>query len=58
MEKHARVLLEDNGLPIIYHEKYNLKVLPYSMDRFQPMIPDKADRVYSLLKSTWLCVSV
>ena len=51
MEKYIKLQFDDNALPIVYHKNYNLKVLPYSMDRFQSMIPDKPEKVYSLLKS-------
>lgn len=53
MEKYCKVQFDGYGLPIVYHENYNLKVLPYSMHRFQPMIPDKAGKVYSMLKSVY-----
>ena len=52
MERYCKVQYGQNGLPIVYHKNYNLKVLPYSMDRFQPMIADKSEKVYySMLKS-------
>lgn len=50
MEKYIKVQFDDNTLPIVYHDNYNLQALPYSMDRFQPMIPDKPEKVYSMLK--------
>ena len=54
MVKYIKIRFADNGLPIVYHEKYNLKALPYSMNRFQPMIPNKAEEVYFILKSVLL----
>lgn len=57
MEKYCKVQFDGYGLPIVYHENYNLRVLPYSMHRFQPMIPDKAEKVYSILKSVYYVVS-
>ena len=52
MKKYIKIQFDENTLPIFYHKNYDLKVLPYSMDRFQSMIPDKPEKVYSLLKST------
>ena len=37
-------------VPVVYHDSYNLRLLPYSMNQLQLMIPDKPAKVYSILQ--------
>ena len=46
-----------NAVPVVYHEHYNLKLLPYSMDRFQLMIPDKPGKVHAVLQSMFVPIN-
>lgn len=40
-----------NVVPVVYHELYNLKLLPYTMSTRQYMMQDKSARVHAMLQS-------
>ena len=50
----AQVEDKDNALPVVYHELYNLKHLPYSMGLKQMMVEDKSAQVYAILQSMYI----
>ena len=45
-------------VPVIYHDSYNLKLLPYSMNQLQLMIPDKPAKVYSILQRMFYLIII
>ena len=54
----AQVEDKNNAVPVVYHELYNLKLLPYSMSLRQLMLSDKSARVFDIVQSTYIYIYI